>query len=89
LGEFKPGIGLLLRGCAVPVLPCAIKGAFESWPKGRRWPRLTRLSVVVGKPMSFDQVAPGKGGAKEIALQLQGAVQNLLEAGVSGLTNGE
>lgn len=80
LGEFKPGIGLLLRGCAVPVLPCAIKGAFESWPKGRRLPRLTRLSVVVGKPMNFEQVAPGKGGAKEIALQLQGAVQNLLEA---------
>jgi 1-acyl-sn-glycerol-3-phosphate acyltransferase len=80
LGEFKPGIGLLLRGCAVPVLPCAIKGAFESWPKGRRLPRLTRLSVVVGKPMNFEQVAPGKGGAKEIALQLQGAVQDLLEA---------
>lgn len=80
LGEFKPGIGLLLRGCAVPVLPCAIKGAFESWPKGRRLPRLTRLSVIVGKPIHFDQATHGKGGAKEIALQLQGAVQNLLEA---------
>ncbi len=80
LGEFKAGIGLLLRGCAVPVLPCAIKGAYESWPKGRRLPRLTRLSVIVGKPMNFDHVSPGKGGAKEIALQLQGAVQDLLEA---------
>jgi hypothetical protein len=34
----------------------------------------------VGKPIRFDEVAPGKGGAKEIAQRLRGAVRDLLEA---------
>ncbi|MEE9161636.1 MAG: lysophospholipid acyltransferase family protein, partial [Candidatus Neomarinimicrobiota bacterium] len=39
IGEFKRGIGLLLAGTTVPVLPCHTSGAFDAWPKGRMLPR--------------------------------------------------
>ena len=36
LGEFKPGIGLLLAGIEVPVVPCFLEGAFASVAEGQR-----------------------------------------------------
>ena len=34
--EFKPGIGALVAGRDVAVLPCYLDGAFRAWPKGQR-----------------------------------------------------
>lgn len=80
LGSFKPGIGLLLAGSDVPVLPCAIRGAFESWPRGRRLPRLTRLEVSIGKPMRIAPKSAGKDAIRSATRELQQAVQTLMEA---------
>jgi 1-acyl-sn-glycerol-3-phosphate acyltransferase len=38
LGEFKPGIGVMLAG-TIPVVPRYIGGAFLALPKGSRFPR--------------------------------------------------
>src|SRR5262249_3540357 len=38
VGEFRPGIGLLIAGSTVPVVPCHLGGAFEAWPKGQTLP---------------------------------------------------
>src|SRR6185295_17345295 len=35
LAEFRPGIGTLAAGVDVPVVPCALQGAFAAWPKGK------------------------------------------------------
>ena len=37
--EFKCGIGALVAGRDVSVVPCYLDGAFRAWPKGRRLPR--------------------------------------------------
>ncbi len=39
LGEFKAGIGLMLAGTSVPVVPCWLDGTFRAWPKGSWFPR--------------------------------------------------
>ena len=33
MGSFKPGIGRLLAGADLPVVPCLLQGAFAAWPK--------------------------------------------------------
>ena len=41
LGEFKSGIGLMLAGTQVPIVPCYLDGTFRAWPKGNWFPRPT------------------------------------------------
>jgi 1-acyl-sn-glycerol-3-phosphate acyltransferase len=54
MGEFQPGLAMLLAGTGVPVVPCRIEGAFEAWPPTRRWPRPGKLRVRIGAPVSIE-----------------------------------
>ncbi len=77
IDPFKPGVGLLLAGTDVPVLPCYIDGAFEAWPKGRLLPRPGRLRLVIGAPRNYAALPPGKGSALQICHELREAVLDL------------
>jgi 1-acyl-sn-glycerol-3-phosphate acyltransferase len=76
-GEFKPGIGLLVGGTNIPVVPCYLSGAFEAWPKGRLWPRPKRLKLIIGATRSYETIAPGKSAAEQVAADLKQAVVEL------------
>ncbi|WP_137177738.1 lysophospholipid acyltransferase family protein [Roseomonas sp. AR75] len=54
LGEFQPGLAMLLAGTGVPVVPCFIEGAFEAWPATRKWPRPGKVRVRIGAPVSME-----------------------------------
>lgn len=55
--RFKRGVALLLRRGRSPVLPMAVAGAYEAWPRWRRWPKLgTPIVVRVGKPIPHDEL---------------------------------
>src|ERR1051326_3110940 len=43
MGAFKPGIGKLVAGLDVPVIPCFLQGAFKALPKGNWLPRPRKL----------------------------------------------
>lgn len=49
---FKRGVVLLFKRAGVPVVPVAIEGAFNAWPRGDR-PHLIgkRITVVFGEPI--------------------------------------
>jgi 1-acyl-sn-glycerol-3-phosphate acyltransferase len=47
-GNGQPGIIALAASARVPILPAAIRGAFEVFPRHRRLPRPGRVSVVFG-----------------------------------------
>jgi len=53
MAPFKPGIALIIKRAGCPVLPAAIEGAFDAWPRGRKGPRLfgCRLAVKYGRPI--------------------------------------
>ena len=84
IGEFKPGIGLLLAGTSVPVLPCHTSGAFHAWPKGRMLPRPGRLRLMIGAPRNYAGFQPGKSAALQICQELRQAVLEL--AALNGTT---
>jgi 1-acyl-sn-glycerol-3-phosphate acyltransferase len=74
MGEFKPGIGLLLAKTACPVVPCYVDGAYRAWPKGRWLPRPHRVRVTIGEPRSYSHLKRGKKAALEISEDLRKAI---------------
>jgi 1-acyl-sn-glycerol-3-phosphate acyltransferase len=74
LQRFKPGVGMLVAGTPVPVVPCLIEGAFEAWPPTAKRPRGGRVRVVVGEAQRFDEVANDRAGWEAIASRLYEAV---------------
>jgi 1-acyl-sn-glycerol-3-phosphate acyltransferase len=73
VGAFKPGIGKLLGGTDVAVVPCWIEGARKAWPKGAWLPRPRRVRVIVGEARTYCD------SARAICDDLRGAVLKLKE----------
>lgn len=48
---FKRGIALLIRRAKCPVVPVAIEGAFDAWPRTRKWPALRPIATMLGEPI--------------------------------------
>ncbi|MCC6697020.1 MAG: 1-acyl-sn-glycerol-3-phosphate acyltransferase [Candidatus Hydrogenedentes bacterium] len=74
LCEFKPGIGLLVAGKDVPVVPCYLEGAHRAWGKGHRLPKPHRVRLTIGAARNYSQLKPGKESALHIAEDLRSAV---------------
>ncbi len=51
VGELKPGFSALARRAGVPLIPVAIDGAFDAWPRTRRWPWVARIEIQFGEPL--------------------------------------
>jgi len=56
VGELKPGFCALARRGHVPILPAAVDGAYDAWPRSHRLPRLTKVCTVFGPQISRDQI---------------------------------
>jgi 1-acyl-sn-glycerol-3-phosphate acyltransferase len=56
LAEMKSGIAMLAAKARVPILPAAIVGTFEAWPKSRIYPVPHPLSVHFGEPITPEQI---------------------------------
>jgi 1-acyl-sn-glycerol-3-phosphate acyltransferase len=51
LCPFQEGLALLHIKSGVPIVPFAIHGGFEAWPKDRRWPRWKKIKLTFGPPV--------------------------------------
>jgi long-chain acyl-CoA synthetase len=74
LARFRPGIGLLVKQSAAPVLPMAMRGLGELKTRRRRWFRSGAIEVRVGRPIRF---APQDSEAA-ITARLHAEVEKLL-----------
>lgn len=56
---FKRGTALLVRRAKCPVVPLAIEGAYDTWPKERKLPRLLgcRIMARFDTPIAPDTIA--------------------------------
>ena len=78
LQRFRAGVGRLVVGTTIPVVPCYLDGAHAAWPKGARFPRPRRLELRVGAPRTFEQVEAGRPGAvRRVCRELEQAVLGL------------
>jgi 1-acyl-sn-glycerol-3-phosphate acyltransferase len=74
---FKSGIGALLAGRDVTVLPCYVQGANRAWPKGRRLPRPGKVRLIIGTPRNYTTRGTDKSELSAIAAELHRAVDQL------------
>jgi 1-acyl-sn-glycerol-3-phosphate acyltransferase len=78
MGAFRPGIGALLAGSDLQVVPCAVHGSFDAWPKGCRLARPGRIRVVIGQARRYGSLPHGHQSHHFIAADLRSAVEALL-----------
>ncbi len=53
----KPGFCAVARRSKTPLVPVGLDGAYQAWPRTAKLPRLGRMAVVIGEPISPDRVA--------------------------------
>jgi 1-acyl-sn-glycerol-3-phosphate acyltransferase len=74
---FKPGIGMLIAGSDIPVVPCFITGAFESLNREQKVPRPRKITVTIGPPLSFTGLPNTRESWDHIAAACDRAVRAL------------
>jgi long-chain acyl-CoA synthetase len=74
LARFRPGIGLLVKQSAVPVLPMAIRGLGELKTRRRGWFRSGAVEVRMGLPIRFSPLET----ETQITARLHSEVETLL-----------
>ena len=56
VGKLKPGFCALARRSGVQVMPVAIAGAFEAWPRSKRFPRPKVIQIQFGLSLGPEQI---------------------------------
>ena len=56
VAPIKPGFVALARRAGVPLLPVALDGAFQAWPKSQKYPGRAIVQVVYGPPIMPEQL---------------------------------
>lgn len=78
---FKGGVGMVVAGSPVPVVPCHISGTFDAMPPGVRFPRPERITIRVGPAVKFDDVKNDKHGWNRVMTVVEERVKALAAAG--------
>jgi 1-acyl-sn-glycerol-3-phosphate acyltransferase len=74
---FKHGLGMLVAETNVPVVPCALTGAFEALPPHRKVPRPATIKLAIGDALQFASTANDRTGWSQIAQSVESSVRNL------------
>lgn len=54
--RFKKGFGILAKESGAKLVPVAIKGAYEAWPKTSKFPRRFPIKIKFGEPLSVESL---------------------------------
>lgn len=81
MGKFRAGIGMIVAGTAVPVVPARLDGCFAAMPPGSRLPKSGRITLRFGRAQSFADSSNDRPGWQAIADSLRAAVERLATTG--------
>ncbi len=57
MAPFRPGFTVLAARSNAWILPAAIEGAYDAWPRSRKLPRRGTIHVRYGEPISPEEIA--------------------------------
>jgi 1-acyl-sn-glycerol-3-phosphate acyltransferase len=78
MSPFKPGVGMLVAGRPVPVVPIHLSGTHAAWPPRAKLPRFGRtITAAVGPPLWFEEVSDDREGWAAVAAAAEAAVREL------------
>ena len=82
LGKGKTGAALLSLKSETPILPVAIKGAFEAYPPKAIWPKLHPITIRIGRLLTFegiDRRSIDEEGLSTATEKIMSAIRGLME----------
>ncbi|MFU8857303.1 MAG: lysophospholipid acyltransferase family protein [Deferrisomatales bacterium] len=81
LGAARRGVGWLVARCGVPVVPVALGGFYENWPRHKRLPRVLPrpMTVRIGSPLSPAAALETAGSPECFGARLIEAIRSLGE----------
>jgi 1-acyl-sn-glycerol-3-phosphate acyltransferase len=74
--RWKPGIGMIVAGTSIPIVPCRIAGCFSALRPESTIPRPCPIAVTVMPPVTFEHVANDREGWEHVAATLRRMVLN-------------
>lgn len=79
LQEGNLGIGFLVKKSGAPVVPAFISGTYEALPKGKIVPGISKINIIFGEPMVFENIQgiEDKKGIEEITRQIMEQIKRL------------
>ena len=77
MGRFRSGIGRLVVGTDLAVIPCHLHGGLAAWPKGKLLPRPRRLHLRIGNPRNYAHLDKSSESVVEICHDLEESVAKL------------
>ena len=77
MGRFRSGIGRLVAGTDLPVVPCHLEGGLRAWPKGKLLPRPRQVHLRIGAARRFGQFEKSAVSVKAICEDLHASVARL------------
>jgi 1-acyl-sn-glycerol-3-phosphate acyltransferase len=57
IGPFRPGFTTLAARSKASILPVAIDGAYQAWPRTQKYPGFGRIRVCFGQPIPHTEIA--------------------------------
>jgi 1-acyl-sn-glycerol-3-phosphate acyltransferase len=78
LGRLRSGTSMLAYRARAPIVPAAIKGAFEAWPRTRKLFRFRPISITYGRPIAPPERSEHETH-EEIRRKLQDSLESLME----------
>lgn len=55
LQQAEPGVALIALKAKVPILPVGIRGAYEAFPRGSKFPKPRAITITFGKPFRIEE----------------------------------
>jgi 1-acyl-sn-glycerol-3-phosphate acyltransferase len=77
MADFRAGIGMLVAGTNVPVVPAYLDGCFAAMPPNARLPKPSAITLRFGAPSAFAGAANDRAGWREVAASLEKSVRAL------------
>ncbi len=69
IGPIAAGVAIIVHRAKVPVIPVVIDGAFEAWPRDRKFFRYSGIRVRYGKAIPYDELT--NLSADEISVRIR------------------
>lgn len=80
MSRFRSGIGRIVVGTDLTVVPCNLSGGLKAWPKGKWLPRPRKLVIRIGKQRRFGELDASSESVKQICQALEDDVAALGES---------
>ena len=77
MGRFRSGIGRLVAGTGLPVVPCHLSGGMAAWPKGKTLPRPRKLRLKIDAPLNYRDSGSSPEDVVRVCADLETRVRQL------------